>query len=37
MQKFAKRREEGKTYQYEPIQYKKGSKEYIREQNIKAI
>lgn len=36
MQKFAKRREEGKTYQYEPIPYKKGSKEYIREQNIRS-
>ena len=36
MQKFAKRKEEGKTYQYEPIPYKKGSAEYIREENIRS-
>lgn len=33
MAKFAKRREEGKAYEYKPNPYKEGSKEYIVEQN----
>ncbi len=36
MEKFAKRREEGKSYEYEPNPYKKGSKEYISEANERA-
>jgi len=36
MEKFAKRREEGKAYEYEPNPYKKGSKEYIAEANERA-
>ena len=36
IQKFAKRKEEGKTYKYEPNPYKEGTKEYIREQNERA-
>lgn len=31
--KFAKRREEGKTYEYKPNPFPKGSEEYILEQN----
>lgn len=36
MDKFAKRKESGKTYEYKPNPYKKDSKEYIREANIRA-
>ena len=36
MEKFAKRREEGKTYQYTPIPYKEGTKEYIEEKRNRA-
>ena len=36
MEKFAKRKEEGKAYEYEPNPYKKGSKEYIAEANKRA-
>ena len=35
MQKFADRKAKGKLYQYEPNPYKKGSKEYILEQNAR--
>lgn len=34
MDKFAKRREEGKTYKYTPNPYKEGTKEHIRENNL---
>lgn len=33
IEKFKKRREDGKTYCYKPNPYKKGSNEYIEEQN----
>lgn len=33
MEKFARRREEGKTYEYKPNPHKEGTKEYIIEQN----
>jgi len=33
MERFAKRKEEGKSYKYTPNPYKKGSKEYIEEAN----
>ena len=36
MQRFAKRREEGKTYKYTPNPYKEGTKEYIKEKNKRA-
>ena len=36
MEKFAKRKAEGKTYTYTPNPYKKDSKEYIKEQNSRA-
>lgn len=32
MARFAKRREDGKTYQYEPNPYKKDTKEYYEEE-----
>ena len=34
--RFAKRKEEGKAYEYEPIPYEKGSKDYNREARIRA-
>ena len=33
--RFAKRKEEGKAYEYEPIPYEKGSKDYNREARIR--
>lgn len=36
MEKFAKRKEEGKTYTYKPIPFAKDSKEYIKEKNLRA-
>ena len=34
--KFAKRREDGKAYEYKPNPYKKGTKEYARERRERA-
>jgi len=36
MKKFAKRREEGKAYEYKPNPYKEGTEEYILEDNKRA-
>lgn len=36
MNKFKKRKEEGKTYSYKPISFPKNSKEYIKEKNTRA-
>lgn len=36
MEKFAKRKEEGKCYEYKPNPFKKDSKEYIAEANARA-
>ena len=33
MEKFSKRREDGKSYEYKPNPYKEGTEEYIIEQN----
>ena len=36
MERFAKRKENGKSYQYKPNPFKKDSKEYIAEANARA-
>lgn len=36
MTKFAKRKEEGKAYEYTPVPFVKGSKEYNRESAVRA-
>lgn len=36
MERFAKRREEGKSYEYKPNPYKEGTDEYIMEESNRA-